>query len=379
MWKYATVLIVTGSVWFIACAPAAKPKLSLSTITPRAAVENSNSSHQLSYWQNLAVRQPSQAWPSAAEDCAIIYDPVNRALVLFGGKDDADSNRAETWAFSLTTGQWQNLTGGQQQPSPSEDHTAIYDPLGHRMLLYGGENGPTSNALWSLDLNTQRWRNLTDSTAPRREDHTAIYDSRGRRMIIFGGRDNERYNLAQVWSLDLDPASPTFEKWSNLTFSQKYNPGRVDHVAVFDSLKNRMVIFGGWDKEEKEYLGDTWGFSLADNRWYKIKTKRSHPPQRRHAVMARDGRRNWALLCGGFGEEGYLNDVWAFDLTDDVWINLTPGPQPRIDHQAVFDPVAGRLLLYGGDARLRTKFHDLWELRVAPQFSPEILQEAKRR
>lgn len=95
--------------------------------------------------------------------------------------------------------------------------------------------------------------------------------------------------------------------------------------------------------------------------------------------MALDGRRNWALLCGGFGKEGYLNDVWAFDLTDDVWINLTPGPQPRIDHQAVFDPVAGRLLLYGGDARLRTKFHDLWELRVAPQFSPEILQEAKRR
>ncbi|MCG3158328.1 MAG: hypothetical protein DKINENOH_04970 [bacterium] len=382
MWKYATVFIVTGNVWLMACAPAAKPRISPSTITPPAATANGNGSssgHQLSYWQNLAARQPSQAWPSAAEDCAIIYDPVNRALVLFGGKDDADSNRAETWAFFLTTGQWQNLTGDHQQPPPSEDHTAIYDPVSHRMLLYGGENGPTSNALWSLDLNTQRWRNLTDSTAPRREDHTAIYDSRGRRMIIFGGRDNERYNLAEVWALDLDPASPTFEKWSNLTFSQKYNPGRVDHVAVFDSVKNRMVIFGGWDKEEKEYLGDTWGFSLADNRWYKIKTKHSHPPQRRHAVMALDGRRNWAILCGGFGEEGYLNDVWAFDLTDDVWINLTPGPQPRIDHQAVFDPVAGRLLLYGGDARLRTKFHDLWELRVAPQFSPEILQEAKRR
>ncbi|MDZ7266779.1 MAG: hypothetical protein ONB48_06660 [candidate division KSB1 bacterium] len=381
MWKYAILLCITVSAGLSACVPVAKHR-PLSSPTPqRSPAENASasaSSNQLSFWNPLAERQPSHTWPAAAEDCAIIYDPVNRRLVLFGGKDDADTNRAETWAFSLTEGHWQNLTAGQQPP-PCEDHTAIYDPLGHRMLLYGGENGPTSNALWSLDLNTHHWRNLTDSTAPFREDHTAVYDSRGRRMIVFGGRDHERYNLAEVWAFDLDPASPTFEKWSNLTVPQKHQPGRVDHVAVFDSLKNRMVIFGGWNKEEKEYLGDTWSFSFADHRWRKIKTKHAHPPKRRHAVMVFDARHNWALLCGGFGEEGYLNDVWAFDLSGDVWVNLTPGPQPRIDHQAVFDPVTGRLLLYGGDARLSTKFHDLWELRLAPQISPEVWQEAGQR
>lgn len=33
MWKYATVFIVTGNVWLMACAPAAKPRISPSTIT----------------------------------------------------------------------------------------------------------------------------------------------------------------------------------------------------------------------------------------------------------------------------------------------------------------------------------------------------------
>jgi hypothetical protein len=58
--------------------------------------------------------------------------------------------------------------------------------------------------------------------------------------------------------------------------------------------------------------------------------------------------------------------VWAFDLAADAWINVTPGPQPRIDHQAVFDPQTGRMVIYGGDARIGAKFHDLWELEIAP-------------
>jgi len=45
---------------------------------------------------------------------------------------------------------------------------------------------------------------------------------------------------------------------------------------------------------------------------------------------------------GGFGEEGYLNDVWAFD------------------------PAKKSVIIYGGDARLPAKFHDLWELDINP-------------
>jgi len=87
-----------------------------------------------------------------------------------------------------------------------------------------------------------------------------------------------------------------------------------------------------------------------------------------------DEARDWFVVCGGFGDEGFLNDVWAFDLGREKWINITPGPQPRLDHLAIYDPRRESLLLYGGDAHWATKFHDLWELRVRPGVSADSLR-----
>lgn len=342
--------------------------------------------NRVSQWIDLTpkISRASLA-PRAAEDCAMLYDPRSRRVILFGGKDDEDNDLDEIWGLDLARNAWEKIPTENAGPPASEDHSVIYDPLGHRMIVFGGENGLTWNNTWSFDFNTRRWRDMTDATAPAREDHSAIYDSRGKRMVIFGGRYNDGevdyINVYEVWALDLDPASATFEKWQNLTPEDRNPPGRSDHAVVYDSLKNRMVIYGGWDKKEKEYLKDTWAFYFGDStgapvKWKEMKAKYSHPPKRRHVAGVYDAVRNCFLIFGGFGDEGYLNDVWALDLAADIWINLTPGPQPRIDHQAVYDPASKRLLLYGGDARLDHKFHDVWELQIEPDLSLKNLEEA---
>ncbi|MGH7496932.1 MAG: Kelch repeat-containing protein [bacterium] len=337
---------------------------------------NGMAGNTLSAWRDRTpLIEPSPVWPAAAEDCALIYDPRAHRLVLCGGKNDDNENLDQVWEFDLQRNRWQQIEIVGEKPPPTEDHVAVYDPMSHRLILHGGENGATWNNTWALSLTTHRWRNMTDAAAPAREDHTAVYDSRAKRMVIFGGRNWEIENSYDLWALDLDPQSPTFEKWRDLTVKEDHPAGRFDHVAVFDSLKNRMLVYGGWSKKEKEYLGDTWAFYFATmpegalrpeakGEWKKIKAKKSHPPKRRHAVGAYDSSRNWFILCGGFGEEGYLNDVWAFDLALDNWTNITPGPQPRIDHQAVYDPRSQHLIIYGGDARLQNKFHDMWELQI---------------
>ncbi|HEY3217322.1 MAG TPA: kelch repeat-containing protein [Candidatus Eisenbacteria bacterium] len=312
----------------------------------------------------------SLARPSAAEDCAAIYDPADHSLVLFGGKNDQNRNLSELWRLDLDRRTWNRIQPVGEAPPPTEDHSLIYDPLGDRLILFGGENGPTCNQVWSFEFKARRWRSMADSTAPFREDHTAIFDSRGKRMVVFGGQVNGDDN-DDLWALNLDPQSRTFEKWSRLAAEADHPGARDDHVAVYDSLRNRMIVYGGWNKDAKEYLGDTWALDFASSadslaRWHHVKTKWSHPPKRRHAVGVYDSRRDWLILYGGFGEEGYLNDVWALVLGFDLWINVTPGPQPRLDAQGIYDPAAGHLVLYGGDARLPTKFHDLWELQVDP-------------
>jgi hypothetical protein len=344
---------------------------------------NSATGNMLSQWvDRTSSLSHVTAFPAAGEDCGLIYDPVQQRIVLYGGKTDENKVVNEVWSLDLVKNVWQKIAIEGEAPPTSEDHVVIYDPMSYRMILHGGEDGLTTNKTWSFDLKTQRWRNMADSTAPAREDHTAIWDSRGKRMVIFGGRnksqDNDDINIYEIWALDLDPSSPTFEKWRNLAVEDKHPPGRSDHVAVYDGKKNRMIVYGGWDKWEKVYFDDTWDFHFATppdtmGVWKQIKTKKSHPPKRRHAVGAYDAAQNWFIIFGGFGEEGYLNDVWAFDLDYDVWINITPGPQPRIDQQAVYDPQSRRLIIYGGDARLNSKFHDVWELQIQPNLPTDLL------
>jgi hypothetical protein len=322
--------------------------------------------------------EPASARPGGSEDSSAIYDPVRGRMVVYGGKDDADLSSKETWAFDPAERAWERIETQGRTPPASEDHTAIYDPVGHRLILHGGENGPTTNKLWSLDLETSTWRELTDSDAPRRESHSAVYDARGKRMIVFGGFDRGDLDLYDVWAMDLDPASPTFEKWQNLTVAEGRPFGRIDHAAAYDPGKNRLIFYGGWTKARQGLFGDTWAFYLPESpesqgRWMKIETAPAAPPARRHGVAVHDSDRNLFVLFGGQGQTGYLNDVWALDLTRDVWMEVTPtepGPMARIDHQAVYDSRAGSLLLYGGDGGLDDlKLHDVWELTLAPATS----------
>jgi hypothetical protein len=302
------------------------------------------------------------------------YDPVGQRLVLFGGKDDSDKRSNTVWTLDATRYTWQRFETTGDVPSPLEDHVLVYDPVGRRMILHGGQGVIVAGTTWSLDLEARRWRQLPDSKGPQREDHTAVYDSRGKRMIVFGGQHaNAVYD--DVWALDLDPQSKKFEAWHNgIHPSEKGPEARYDHVSVFDAKKNRMLIYGGWDGDD--CVDDTWAIDLEDWDWEEVRTKKSFPVCRRRAASTYDPDRNWWIVFGGFGERGYLNDVWAFDLDADVWINVTPGPQPRIDHHLAYNPVSHRIMLYGGDARLGAKFRDVWELGIDPNIQREALFRA---
>ena len=331
-------------------------------------------------WVNRtpAAAKTGATQPAGSEDGSLIYDPVRGRMLLHGGKDDADLSTKDTWAFDSAARTWEKIATPGKTPPVSEDHTTIYDPNSHRVIVFGGENGPTTNKLWSLDLKTSTWKDLTNPQSPRRESHTAIYDSRRQAMVIFGGIDRLTPDLDELWSLDLDPASPTFEKWQNMTVLEGRPAGRIDHAAVYDPVKNRMVFHGGWTKVRQGLFGDTWAFYFADTpggggRWERIDMGTSGPPPRRHAVSVHDPDRNLFLLFGGLGNTANLplNDVWAFDLTRDVWMKIVtpdPVPAPRIDHQAIYDSGLHSLLLYGGDSMVddAPKLHDVWELVLPP-------------
>ena len=96
-------------------------------------------------------------------------------MIIFGGRfrpKGADPFTTpytiydETWWLDLTTDTWSQVQAKGSVPSARLSASAIYDPKGKRMILFGG-NKSTSGAsyipladLYELDLSNDTWTKL---------------------------------------------------------------------------------------------------------------------------------------------------------------------------------------------------------------------------
>jgi hypothetical protein len=171
----------------------------------------------------------------------------------FGGFNPSPFSFNDVWALSLAgSPTWTQLTPAGTPPSARYGHSAIYDPVGDRMVVFGGYNGSMINDVWALSLaGSPTWTRLTPAgTLPSvRYGHTAIYDLVRDRMVVFGGYGASSLN--DVWALSL-ARSPT---WTQLTPAETPPSARYRHTAIYDPARDLMVVFGG-------LLGS--GYDLSD-------------------------------------------------------------------------------------------------------------------
>jgi len=210
-------------------------------------------------WTQLA---PTGTKPAARHAHTMIYDPVRDRLVVFGGRD-VIGDRNDVWALSLSgTPAWTELLPSGTLPTAREHASAIYDPLRDRMIVFGGFDGkPTWNGdVWELTFSPLAWNKITPAiTGPTARDrHTAIYDPINDRMLVFGGRNSSSHWNNDVWSLSLG-GTPI---WLAITPSGILPPARWGHSAIYDALNRQMVIFGGSATAGFHYA-DAWALSLG--------------------------------------------------------------------------------------------------------------------
>jgi len=205
------------------------------------------------------------AWDSLppTRRCAhsAIYDPVRDRMVVFGGAGDRGYLN-DVWALSLAgTPAWTRLTPSGTPPGIRYAHSAIYDPVRDRVVVFGGSPGAGYfNDVWALSLaGTPAWTQLTPTGTPPsgRLCHSAIYDPVRDRMVVFGGREYWAPLLDDVWALSLAGAP----EWTQLTPTGTPPSARNRHSAVYDPVRDRMVVFGGATYGVN--LNDVWALSLA--------------------------------------------------------------------------------------------------------------------
>jgi hypothetical protein len=326
-------------------------------------------------WEEL---NPGENAPPAGEDTAAVLDAARHRVLVYGGKDDGEKNRNELWALDLATKSWSEITPAGPPPPPREDHTLVLDQENDALVLFGGEDGSTTNATWSFDLRANRWSDITDASAPALEGHVSVYDPRGRRMIVFGGMREEKAHKDEkvlddaTWALDLGAGSPRRGKWAKLATTGPMPSARREHRGVYDSVRGRLIVFGGRQRSKTSFLADLWLLDLETLAWHELETSGERPEPIRQTALGYDAEANLLTVFGGEihvehaggDDEFTVNQVWVLDLDTGFWSNRTPHPRPMYDHQGLFVPECGGTLIYGGSSQWPGKEHETWLLRV---------------
>lgn len=171
-----------------------------------------------------------------------------------------------------------------------------------------------------------------------------VYDPTTSSTLLFGGQTpldgatNRIYGLAETWI------------WNGSRWTQRYTPhvppGRAAQSMVWDSLRNRAVMFGGNDGSG--VLGDTWTYHAGD--WTRVDSA-SSPSARKLGAAAYDVMHDRVILFGGqrIASSGTafedLYDTWEFDGTSWTQVN-TAGPQINKPVMA-YDPARDMTVLLG--------------------------------
>lgn len=319
-------------------------------------------------WEEITPVGPA---PSPRAGSAGIYDPARDRMLVYGGNDG--SNRNDVWALSLTSpSEWTQLTPSGTPPSGSS-RDAIYDPMRDRMVLFGGSGGTggnPANDTWTLSLSgTPTWNQMTTAgtpPSPVRQGFDTVYDPLQDRMVVFGGYSNATFDLYNdTWGLSFSGV-PT---WTQLTPVGPLPAARTRSASIYDPLGDRMVIFGGDDTTAgfDPLQDDVWALSLSITPAWTRLTESGPPPSLRdsHTAIA-DPLRDRMIVFGGFDyvDGDALNDVFAMSLADPpMWTRITPSgtpPPPRSGASSIYDPARDRMVMFGGYS-----LSDTWVLALA--------------
>lgn len=137
--------------------------------------------------------------------------------------------------------------------------------------------------------------------------------------------------------------------------SQFAPSARSGAAMTYDAARRVVLLFGGMNRDgqgQPVYPDDLWSWDGSSWRTLEPPAGSPRPPGRDAAVMVFDEARGRAVLIGGRREDTGLDgdaatDVWEWDGR--TWFRIANPGFPYLLHAfAAYDPVARRVLLFGG-------------------------------
>jgi hypothetical protein len=313
--------------------------------------------------QTWTLRQ-NTTQPSARYGAAMVWDSQRNVAVLFGGFDEATGRRQDTWEWNGTT--WMDRTPAGTKPTPRHSAKMIYDSQRGKAVLYSGNTGNGAatggtwvDELWEWDGAAGTWTKITatalTSTQYGSGYSTLVYDASTNKIVLF-------YSYSNGYTWVYTPGASNTGTWATApdairtdtsTYPPYYFPG-----IVYDSGRQVLVFFGG-----QGYGRTLWDINTTDWTWTNRSAPANGPIQRQYPSIAFDSMRGKLMVFGGRSsvDSGYKNDIYEWSGVDATLTNRTTGgTKPDVRYQAamVYDSKRDRLLMFGGYGTM--VYDDLW-------------------
>lgn len=166
------------------------------------------------------------------------------------------------------------------------------------------------------------------------------YDTDNKQFVFYAGGRTFRYDPATRQWKDLNPASDPEKALGGVLLWSS---------MCYDRHNKQFVLFGGGNIQTARGDAGTWTYSPTSNTWTQLHLDKQ-PPPRANSRLVYDPLAKKIVLFGGDQLDQLLADTWAFDVVTRQWEERSParGPSPRAGHALLWLPKAKKVLLLGG-------------------------------
>ena len=261
-------------------------------------------------------------------------------------------------------------------PGQRSHHAMAYDSDRSVTVLFGGEIGQTGSKTYlqgTQEYDGSAWKqvNIIGSEPPGRSYHAMVYDPVGKRVLLFGGSNGGIPDFDDLWAYTGTGTNGVWTKLADQSLGQFSFEGVAAHGMVWDKSRNVLIMqMGLWGGgvNNGAFGGGTYewnGTGWALQPW-SIPLGLAHPGSADGLYgfgMVYDSTRQLAMTIGGFldlKEQGFITDVYEY-TAGSGWAGgafLTSG---RGEPAAAYDSSRQRVVVVGGDGALATTGEQCFE------------------